>query len=250
LRDLRAQIGVVTQETLLFDESIYENIRYGKLDATQAEIEEAAKRAHVTQFVNQLPDGFQTVVGERGSRLSGGQRQRISLARAMLRNPAILILDEATSAIDALSARLIHDSLRDFAKGRTTFIITHSVSQSILDFVSRIVVMEQGRLIAAGPHDDVLRVCPAYQRLFRSQVDERAKPTRTDISDITATEPVAPARLGDGRSIRRDDSQPAESEGPHIIPLRTAPPTMSQSSRLPGDTENGQKPPGPTDLAS
>jgi subfamily B ATP-binding cassette protein MsbA len=242
LRDLRAQIGVVTQETLLFDESIYQNIRYGKLDATTAEIEEAAKRAHVTPFISQLPDGFQTVVGERGGRLSGGQRQRIALARAMLRDPAILILDEATSAIDATSARLIHDSLRTFSKGRTTFIITHSVSQGILDFVSRIVVMEQGRLIAAGPHNDVLRVCPTYQRLFRSQVDDRSRLTRTDIADIEADQAMTAASLADGRSMRRDDTQPLENERPHILPLRVG--NLSREGSAGGPSSAAATPPG------
>ncbi|MGH7202357.1 MAG: ABC transporter ATP-binding protein, partial [Planctomycetaceae bacterium] len=112
LRDLRGQIGVVTQETLLFDETVYENIRYGNPDATSEEIERAAREAHVTPFLDQLPNGFDTPVGERGGRLSGGQRQRIALARAILRDPAILILDEATSAIDAQSDRLIHSALR------------------------------------------------------------------------------------------------------------------------------------------
>src|SRR5262249_32645558 len=111
LSDLRSKIGVVTQETLLFDDTIYENIRYGNLHATEADVERAAEQAHVTQFLSQLPDGFGTRVGEKGTSLSGGQRQRIALARAILRNPAILILDEATNAIDAQSERLIHQTL-------------------------------------------------------------------------------------------------------------------------------------------
>src|SRR5262249_53368075 len=132
---LRQQIGVVTQETLLFDGTIYENILYGRPQATRPEVEEAARRAHVTKFFNQLPEGFQTCVGEKGNRLSGGQRQRIALARAILRDPRILILDEATSAIDAQSERLIHETLQTFVKGRTTFIITHSVTPSILQLI-------------------------------------------------------------------------------------------------------------------
>ena len=172
LKDLRAQIGVVTQETLLFDESIYENIRYGKPGANRADIERAADRAHVTPFLKNLPDGLNTRVGEKGQRLSGGQRQRIALARAILRDPPILILDEATSAIDAQSERLIHQTLRDFAKGRTVFIITHAVSQGILDLVDRIVIMQEGRMIAAGPHETLLEVCPPYRRLYRAQVHQ------------------------------------------------------------------------------
>lgn len=174
LRDLRAQVGVVTQETLLFDETIYDNIRYGKPEATEEEIQAAAEKAHVTQFLDQFPDGFQTRVGEKGMRLSGGQRQRISLARAILRDPAILILDEATSAIDAQSEFLIHKALRTFTEGRTAFLITHSVTQSILDLVTRIVVLEQGQLVAAGTHSELIHSCPQYQRLYRMQMQQHA----------------------------------------------------------------------------
>ncbi len=169
LRDLRSQIGVVTQETLLFDESIYENIRYGKPDATHAEVLAASEKARVPQFFDQLPEGFSTRVGPRGSRLSGGQRQRVALARALLIDPSILILDEATSAVDAQSESMIHQCLGDFVKGRTVFLITHAVKPEILEFVSRIVVMEQGQLLAIGAHDELLQSCPAYQKLFRAQ---------------------------------------------------------------------------------
>ena len=174
LRELRARIGVVTQETLLFDDTIFENILYGNPQATQAAVEQAAEQAHVTQFISQLPEGFQTRVGERGMCLSGGQRQRIALARAILRDPAILILDEATSAIDSQSEYLIHKSLESFVRGRTTFLITHSVTQSVLDLVTRIVIMERGRMLAVGTHAELLNSCPAYQRLYRVQAQNKS----------------------------------------------------------------------------
>ncbi len=170
----RSRIGVVTQETLLFDDTIYENIRYGRPEATRAEVEEAAERAHVTAFVKDLPDGFETRLGERGGALSGGQRQRIAVARAMLRDPEILILDEATSAIDAQSELLIHQTLMEFVKGRTTFIITHSVTNSVLELATRMVVMERGRLIAVGPHAQLVESCPEYRRLYMVQANQHA----------------------------------------------------------------------------
>jgi subfamily B ATP-binding cassette protein MsbA len=177
LRALRSQISIVTQETLLFDDTIYNNISYGKPNASREEIEEAARRANALPFIEQLSEGFDTSVGEKGQRLSGGQRQRVALARAMLREPSILILDEATSAIDASSERLIHEALRDFVAGRTTFLITHSVSPSILDFVSRIAVMDEGRLIAVGTHKMLIDSCSVYQRLFHAQVQQGASAT-------------------------------------------------------------------------
>lgn len=174
IRDVRSQLGIVTQETLLFDESILENIRYGRPEATRAEIEEAARKAHAFSFIEQLPEGFDTCVGEKGMRLSGGQRQRISLARAILRNPAILILDEATSAIDSQSELLIHKALMQFVKGRTAFIITHSVTNSILEFVTRIAVLEHGKLVGLGTHDELIENCPAYQKLHHVQARQKA----------------------------------------------------------------------------
>ncbi|MEK6260956.1 MAG: ABC transporter ATP-binding protein [Planctomycetota bacterium] len=174
LRELRAQIGVVTQETLLFDRTIADNIAYGRAGASRGEIEEAARRARVTDFARQMPDGLETGVGDRGQRLSGGQRQRVALARAMLREPTILILDEATSAVDVHSEQLIHETLREFANGRTTLIVTHAMTTTLVELVSHVLVMEQGRAIAFGRHADVLATCPAYQRLFGAQSHRRA----------------------------------------------------------------------------
>jgi subfamily B ATP-binding cassette protein MsbA len=174
LRDLRAQIGVVTQETMLFDETIFENIRYGDPLSDASDVIDAACKAHASSFIDELPEGFETQVGEKGQRLSGGQRQRVAMARAILRNPAILILDEATSAIDSQSEVLIHNALRTFTQGRTTFIITHSVTTSMLDFVTRIVVMDQGQMVATGPHQQLLESCEVYRRLYQAQSDRHA----------------------------------------------------------------------------
>lgn len=174
LKDLRDHIGVVSQETMLFDDSILENIRYGRPNASRIEIEAVAKKSHVSQFTEQLPNGLLYKVGERGHELSGGQRQRIALARAILRDPEILILDEATSAIDSQSEILIHKALKEFAPGRTVFIITHSVGQSLLEFATRIVVMDSGKVVATGPHHTLVETCPHYQNLLSAQVRQRS----------------------------------------------------------------------------
>ncbi len=178
LNDLRDQIGVVTQDTILFDRTFRENVRYGRPGATDTEVEEAATRAHLMPIIQKMPHGFDTVIGEKGKELSGGQRQRIALARAILRNPAILILDEATSATDSESEALIHETLREFVKGRTTLLISHSMSKSLLDFVTRIVVMENGRIVATGSHEQMLATCPLYERLYSA-------PSRQDVLPIS-----------------------------------------------------------------
>ena len=172
--DLRSQIGLVTQETVLFDDSIYGNIRYGNPAATREQVEDAARKARVMEIVEAVPHGFETGVGERGKELSGGQRQRISLARSIVRDPSILILDEATSAADAHSEALIHDALLSYAKDRTVFIITHSMTSSLLNLVDRIVVMEDGRVIAAGTHEELLNSCSLYDTLYHAASSARA----------------------------------------------------------------------------
>ena len=173
-RDLRSQIGMVTQETLLFDESIFDNIRYGRSTATWEDVEEAARQAHVIPFVTQLPDGFDTKIGDKGQKLSGGQRQRIALARAIVRDPSILILDEATSAVDAQSEQLIHRVLKSFVKDRSVFIITHVINDTFLDLVTRIVVLDQGRVVVSGTHEELLAESPIYQRLYHASAQDRA----------------------------------------------------------------------------
>lgn len=166
LHDLRDQIAIVPQEVLLFDDTIAENIRYGNPSATDQEVREAARRARVLDFADQKPLGLKTAVGEGGRQLSGGQRQRVALARAILRDPRLLILDEPTSAIDAESEVLIHSALKDFVHSRTAVIITHTLSPALLEYVSRIVVLDHGRVVATGTHSELQAVCPVYQQLW------------------------------------------------------------------------------------
>ncbi len=168
MHDLRDQIGLVTQETILFDMSLRENVTYGTQNVDQATLDVAAEKAHLGPILQSLPQGYVTQLGDKGKSLSGGQRQRVALARAILRDPAILILDEATSATDAESENLIHQTLKEFVPGRTVLLITHSMSQSLLDFVTRVVVMDHGQVVADGTHAQLLAISPMYQRLFQS----------------------------------------------------------------------------------
>ncbi|MCG8451530.1 MAG: ABC transporter ATP-binding protein/permease [Pirellulales bacterium] len=173
LRDLRRRIGVVTQETTLFDDTVANNIRYGCPGATQAEIETAARQAHAHQFIiEQLAESYDTFCGTRGNRLSGGQRQRIALARAILRDPEILILDEATSQIDAESEHLIHEVLEKFVQGRTAFMITHR--PSTLALADRIVVMERGQILDVGSSNELSARCELFRRLAHLEYRESA----------------------------------------------------------------------------
>ena len=167
LRSLRGQIGVVTQETVIFNATIAENIAYGLRNPSREDIIEAAKKAHVDEFVSSLPNGYDTMVGQRGSTLSGGQRQRIAIARAILRNPSILIFDEALSQIDPHSEKLITEAMGDFIKGRTTFMIAHRF-QTILES-DMIVVMDKGKVDAKGTHAELLESCELYQHLYNTQ---------------------------------------------------------------------------------
>jgi ABC-type multidrug transport system fused ATPase/permease subunit len=163
LRSLRRQIGMVTQETILFEDTVANNIAYGSRQATRDAIIAAAKRSYAHQFITALPQGYDTIIGERGMSLSGGQRQRIALARAMLRDPAILILDEATSAVDIQDEALIRKAIEEFSRGRTTFLITHSLGS--LQFADRIVLMNAGRIEAVGSDTELRRTSPLYRRL-------------------------------------------------------------------------------------
>ncbi len=167
LSALRDAIAIVPQEALLFSGTIAENIRYGRLDATEAEIERAAREANAEEFILDLPLGYRTPVGERGVRLSGGQRQRISIARAVLRDPRILILDEATSALDSHSERLIEAALDRLLPGRTTLIIAHRLST--IRRANKILYIDSGRLLEVGTHDDLLARGGAYADLHAAQ---------------------------------------------------------------------------------
>ena len=164
---LRRQLGVVLQQTFLFAESVMENIRYGRLDATDEEVMEAARLANADGFIRRLPHGYGTELSERGSNLSEGQRQLIAIARAVLADPRVLILDEATSSVDTRTEVQIQIALRELMKGRTSFVIAHRLST--IRNADRIVVIEEGRIVEQGSHDELLAKGGAYQRLYRSQ---------------------------------------------------------------------------------
>ena len=167
LKDLRRQIGIVQQDVYLFAENIMENIRYGRPDATDEEVIEAAKLANADGFISQLPDGYQTDIGQRGVKLSGGQKQRLSIARVFLKNPAILIFDEATSALDNESEKIVQESMEKLAKGRTTFVIAHRLST--IRNAGRILVLTANGIEEEGTHEELLARTGVYAKLYHGR---------------------------------------------------------------------------------
>ncbi|MCC6245497.1 MAG: ATP-binding cassette domain-containing protein, partial [Gemmatimonadaceae bacterium] len=167
LQGLRALTGIVSQDTVLFNDTVRANVAFGRTDATQAQLESAARAANALSFIEALPEGWETNLGERGTRLSGGQRQRLAIARALLSDPPILILDEATSALDAESERLVQEAIDRLLQGRTVFVIAHRLAT--VQHADRILVFDQGQLVEEGTHHALLSSRGAYARLHALQ---------------------------------------------------------------------------------
>jgi ATP-binding cassette subfamily B multidrug efflux pump len=170
---LRERIAIVPQQTMLFTGSIMDNIRWGKEDATDEEVVEAAKLAEAHEFIQRLPEGYQSLLGQRGVNLSGGQKQRISIARALIRRPDILILDDCTSAVDMVTEARIKSALKTYAQGMTCLLIAQRIT-SVMD-TDNIIVMDQGKIVDKGTHDELLERCQVYQEIYRSQIGKELK---------------------------------------------------------------------------
>jgi ATP-binding cassette, subfamily B, bacterial MsbA len=178
LASLRGQIGVVTQETVLFNDTLRNNIAYGRPGISQKDVEAAARAALAHDFISELPDGYNTVIGERGVRLSGGERQRIAIARALLKNAPILILDEATSALDSESEALVQTALHNLMTGRTVVVIAHRLST--VRRANRIVVIENGTITDIGPHEELMKRAGTYRRLYELQFLDKDKASQPE----------------------------------------------------------------------
>jgi len=170
---LRRSIGIVPQDTVLFNDTIYYNIAYGRPDASREEIIEAARHAHIHHFIETLPKGYDTIVGERGLKLSGGEKQRVAIARTILKNPPILVFDEATSALDSKSEKAIQAALREIATNHTTLVIAHRLS-TVMD-ANQILVMDHGRIVERGTHEELLTHGGTYAHLWTLQLKEEAE---------------------------------------------------------------------------
>jgi ATP-binding cassette subfamily B protein len=195
LSSLGSVIGIVTQETYLFHATIRENIAYGRMDATQEEIDAAARAAAIYDRIMELPDGYETVVGERGYKLSGGEKQRVAIARVILKDPRILILDEATSALDTRSERVIQAALDPLMRNRTTLAIAHRLSTILAADI--ILVIDRGRIVERGTHETLLQTGGLYAKLYRQQF---ASSGRRSPREGAATEPLAVAGTRQHRS--------------------------------------------------
>ena len=171
LASLREQVGIVPQETVLFNGTLYDNILYGRLEATREEVEAAAKAANAHNFIMEFPNGYETMLGDRGLNLSGGQRQRIAIARAILKNPRVLILDEATSALDTESERIVQEALDRLMVGRTSFVIAHRLST--IKNANKILVLQRGRIVEVGTHDELMANHKLYSHLYNIQYREK-----------------------------------------------------------------------------
>ena len=179
LRELRGQIGIVPQEPMLFAGTIRENLLYGDASATQERLESVAADAHADIFIRELPNGYEELVGERGITLSAGQRQRVAIARVMLERPRLLILDEASSSLDAESERLVQDALERLMVNRTTLVIAHRLSTVIR--ADRIVVLDRGVIAATGSHAQLLATDAVYQRLYKRQFEDALATTAASV---------------------------------------------------------------------
>ena len=169
LRSLRQNVGVVQQDVYLFAGTVFENIRYGRPTASEAEIVEAAKKANAHEFIMALPDGYHTDIGQRGVKLSGGQKQRLSIARVFLKNPRVLIFDEATSSLDNESERVVQESMQELAKDRTTFVIAHRLST--IRNAKRILVLTDRGIEEQGSHEELIKLNGIYAQLYNMQFD-------------------------------------------------------------------------------
>ncbi|NLX09943.1 MAG: ABC transporter ATP-binding protein [Chloroflexi bacterium] len=183
LAALRSQISIIEQEIFLFSRSIADNIRFGRPDATQDEVEEAARKAQAHDFIMSFPEGYETVIGQRGVTLSGGQRQRLAIARAFVTDPRILILDDSTSAIDSATEDKIQKAIWTAAKGRTTILITHRLSQ--IRWADHIIVLRKGRVAAQGTHEELLRTAESYRRIFARDDDAPARRSKQAARPVT-----------------------------------------------------------------
>ncbi|HEY6617590.1 MAG TPA: ATP-binding cassette domain-containing protein, partial [Vicinamibacterales bacterium] len=197
LRDDRAQLGVVLQDNFMFDGTVAENIRFSRPNATMEQVRAVSRIAHCDEFVERFPNGYDTVIGERGVKLSGGQRQRVAIARAILADPRVLILDEATSSLDSESEALIQDGLHALRRGRTTFVIAHRLST--IRIADQILVLEAGEIVERGTHEELLTANGRYRQLYDKQYKIEKDRFVNPGEDFTPDLPQAVAAPAGGR---------------------------------------------------